>query len=69
MTQNTGEWFVANEFAQVRLTIDTTGNDPRLCIEDLSSGLTRKLDAFVLASLIKATEEQIARYMDPDLGA
>jgi hypothetical protein len=29
---------LANEFANVRLSIDTQGNDPRLRIEDLDSG-------------------------------
>jgi hypothetical protein len=50
-----GEWIIANEFAQVRLTVDTNGNDPRLCIEDLATERRIYLDAF-----------ELARYMDPN---
>lgn len=61
-----GEWIIANEFAQVRLTIDTNGNDPRLCIEDLATERRIYLDAFGLAGLTTATLEELARYMDPN---
>ncbi len=61
-----GEWIIANEFAQVRLTIDTNGNDPRLCIEDLATERRIYLDAFGLAGLTTATPEELARYMDPN---
>ena len=60
-----GEWIIVNEFAQVRLTIDTNGNDPRLCIEDLATERRIYLDAFGLAGLTTATPEELARYMDP----
>lgn len=61
-----GKWIIANEFAQVRLTVDTNGNDPRLCIEDLASERRIYLDAFGLAGLTTATPEELARYMDPN---
>jgi hypothetical protein len=60
------EWILSNEFAQVRLTIDTSGNDPRLRIEDLSSDNSVALDAFMLLGLTTATEEELTRHMDPD---
>ncbi len=60
------EWVLANEFAQVRLTIDTSGNDPRLRIEDLSSGQSVALDAFMLMGLTTATEQELTRHMDPN---
>jgi hypothetical protein len=60
------EWILSNEFAQVRLTIDTNGNDPRLLIEDLSSENSVALDAFMLAGLTTATEEELTRHMDPN---
>jgi hypothetical protein len=60
------EWVLANEFAHVRLTIDTSGNDPRLRIEDLSSGVAVALDAFILAALTTATPEELAQLMDPN---
>jgi hypothetical protein len=59
-------WVLTNEFAQVRLTVDTNGNDPRLRVEDLSSGLSVALDAFLLAALTTATEEELTRHMDPN---
>jgi hypothetical protein len=61
-----GEWIVVNEFAQVRLSIDTNGNDPRLCIEDLATERRIYLDAFGLAGLTTATPEELTRYMDPN---
>jgi hypothetical protein len=60
------EWILSNEFAQVRLTIDTNGNDPRLLIEDLSSENSVALDAFMLMGLTTATEEELTRHMDPN---
>ena len=60
------EWIIANEFAHVRLTIDNSGNDPRLRIEDLSSGTSVALDAFMLAGLTTATAEELSRHMDPN---
>jgi hypothetical protein len=60
------EWIITNEFAQVRLTIDNLGNDPRLKIEDLTTNLTIALDAFMLASLTTASEEELKRHMDPN---
>jgi hypothetical protein len=60
------EWVLANEFAHVRLTIDTNGNDPRLRIEDLASGNSVALDAFMLLGLTTATEEELRRHMDPN---
>ncbi len=59
------QWLLSNEFAQVRLTVDTNGNDPRLLIEDLASGKTVALDAFMLMGLTTATEEELTRHMDP----
>ena len=60
------EWIITNEFAQVRLTIDTLGNDPRLRIEDLSTNQSIALDAFMLAGLTTASEAELARHMDPN---
>jgi hypothetical protein len=60
------EWLLSNEFAHVRLTIDTTGNDPRLLIEDLASDNSVALDAFMLQGLTTATDEELTRLMDPN---
>jgi hypothetical protein len=59
-------WIIANEFAQVRLTIDRRGNDPRLRIEDLTNDVSVAFDAFMLAGLTTASSEDLARHMDPN---
>jgi hypothetical protein len=61
-----GVWLIANEFAQVRLTIDRSGYDPRLVIEDLTTDRVIMLDAFMLAGLTTATAEAFDRHMDPN---
>jgi hypothetical protein len=60
------EWIIANEFAQVRLTIDRRGNDPRLRIDDLANDVSVAFDAFLLAGLTTASAEDLARHMDPN---
>jgi hypothetical protein len=63
---NGNEWIFGNEFAQVRVTIDTSGNDPRLKIEDFATGNTVALDAFTLSGLTTMSEAELARIMDPN---
>lgn len=58
-------WVLTNEFGQVALALDRRGNDIRLSIEDLATGRTILLDAFVLASLVSSSPEDIARHLDP----
>ena len=68
-TRDTGsaqEWIISNEFAQVRLTIDRRGNDPRLRIEDMATDVSVAFDAFMLAGLTTASADDLARHMDPD---
>lgn len=60
------EWIISNEFAQVRLTIDRRGNDPRLRIEDLTNDVSAAFDALLLAGLTTASTEDLARHMDPN---
>jgi hypothetical protein len=64
--RNLQEWIIANEFAQVRLTVDRRGNDPRLRIEDLTNDVSVAFDAFLLAGLTTASAEDLARHMDPN---
>jgi hypothetical protein len=59
-------WILANEFANVRVSIDTRGNDPRLRIEDLDSGMTICLDAFALSTLTLLDGETLAAHAAPD---
>lgn len=58
-------WTLANEFGHVELSLDRRGNDVRLCIEDLTSGKVILLDAFVLASLVTTSSDNIERHLDP----
>jgi hypothetical protein len=58
-------WTLANEFGHVELSLDRRGNDVRLCIEDLTSGKVILLDAFVLASLVTTSADNIERHLDP----
>lgn len=60
------EWILTNEFAQVRLTIDRQGNDLRLKIEDLTTDAAIALDAFMLAGLTTASEDELRHHMDPN---
>ncbi len=56
---------VDNEFAAVRLTIDRSGNGPRLRIEDLSSAQVTYLDALTLEALTWASPERLRALLDP----
>jgi hypothetical protein len=59
---------IGNEFAQVSVNFDTTGNSPRLRLEDLRSGRVRYLDALELETIIWLPEKRLAALMDPSAG-
>jgi hypothetical protein len=65
--KNNGDdsWILANEFAQVRLFIDQKGSGPRLCIEDLQTGMSVYLDSLVLAGLVLVSEKILEVHIDP----
>ncbi|HEV7871191.1 MAG: hypothetical protein JWR28_2679 [Modestobacter sp.] len=46
-----------NEFASVRLTLDTAGHGPRLLVEDTETGAEILLSPIELASLCLATSD------------
>jgi hypothetical protein len=48
---------LVNEFAAVRLSLDESGNGPRLLVEDLESGEQVFLCPLELASFTEATPE------------
>jgi len=48
---------VANEFATVRVALDTRGNGPRLLVEDLENGAQILLSPLELASLCLASPQ------------
>lgn len=61
---------VSNEFAAVRVTIDRSGSDPRLRIEDLTEGHVLYLDAFQLSALAGSAKDATMAWMIPrDLDA
>ncbi|HTP83672.1 MAG TPA: hypothetical protein VMQ11_12055 [Alphaproteobacteria bacterium] len=59
-------WTLANEFAQVRLSLDREGHAPRLRIEDAQTGMAICLDPLVLAGLVWASDDELAVHVDPD---
>ena len=56
---------LANEFAQVEVVLDETGNGPRLRVVDLKTGKAGYLDPLELESLAWATKDELAPLMDP----
>ena len=66
MKEQEKAWFLSNEFARVRLSLDHKGNAPRLRIEDLDSGTSICLDSLLLAGLVWATDETLAIHVDPE---
>jgi hypothetical protein len=56
---------VDSEFACVKLSIDRSGNGPRLRIEDLAHDRVGYLDALTLEALCWASEEHLRALLDP----
>jgi hypothetical protein len=59
------EGIVGSEFAKVAVRFDTSGNAPRLRLEDLRSGRVRYLDALELETIIWLPEERLTALLDP----
>jgi len=60
-----GDGIVGSEFAEVAVRFDTSGNAPRLRLEDLRSGRVRYLDALELETIIWLPEERLTAFLDP----
>ena len=58
MMNDDGSIELASEFANVRVSLDSSGRGPRLKVEDLESDAVAYLDAIELASMCHATDEQ-----------
>ena len=56
---------VGSEFAEVSVRFDTSGNAPRLRLEDLRSGRVRYLDALELETIIWLPDERLTSLLDP----
>lgn len=54
---------IGNEFATVRLVLDTHGNGPRLLVEDVENGSRIWLSPLELASLCLATPEDRVNWL------
>ncbi|NMD61396.1 UNVERIFIED_ORG: hypothetical protein FNL38_102213 [Nocardia globerula] len=54
---------LANEFAVVRVSLDTSGNGPRLLVEDVETGDRIFLSPLELASLCLATPDDREEWM------
>jgi hypothetical protein len=54
---------LVNEFAAVRITLDTAGHDSRLVISDIESGDEIVLSPIELASLCQATPEDRVNWL------
>lgn len=65
MAEPTADDVVESEFASVRVSIDRTGNDPRLRIEDLRTGQVGFLDALELETLAWLPEGGLHKLLDP----
>ncbi|TAM65640.1 hypothetical protein [Mycobacterium sp.] len=59
---------ISNEFAEVSVNFDTSGNSPRLRLEDLRSGRVRYLDALELETIIWLSDERLTALLDPSAG-
>jgi hypothetical protein len=56
---------VSSEFADVSVSVDTEGNDPRLKIEDMKTGRVGYLDALELETLAWLPEGGLHKLLDP----
>jgi hypothetical protein len=56
---------LSNEFATVRVQLDTEANGPRLRVEDTSTGIAIYLDPLELQSLAWATHADLAVFARP----
>ena len=59
-----GENVLDSEFAQVAVKLDTSGNAPRLRLQDLRSGRVRYLDALELETVIWLPDERLTGLLD-----
>lgn len=56
---------VGSEFAVVDVRVDTTGNGPRLRVEDLRTGRVRFFDALELETIVWLPEGHLQQLLDP----
>jgi hypothetical protein len=59
-------YLLANEFASVRVEVDSAANGPRLKLTDLSSGMHAFFDPLELQSLAWVSHADLAGILSPD---
>jgi hypothetical protein len=64
-SQDAGGLHLTNEFASVSVSIDASGNGPRLRIENRQNGVAICLDPLELASLTWLDHERLGPFLDP----
>lgn len=65
MPEEDVNWLLKNEYASVKVTVDTAGKGTRLKVEDLSSGTHIYLDPIELQALAWATREDLSVFTRP----
>jgi hypothetical protein len=65
MPEDDVQWLIKNEYASVKVTVDTEGKGTRLKVEDLSSGTVIYLDPLELQALAWATREDLSAFTRP----
>ena len=56
---------VGSEFAEVRVSVDSSANGPRLRLEDARTGRVRFLDALELETIVWLPEGHLTQLLDP----
>lgn len=65
MATPTDAQVVHNEFAQVTVAVDDSGNSPRLRLVDLKTGRCRYLDALELETIVWLPDGHMQQLLDP----
>lgn len=60
-----GRWILANEFAEVAVSLDLTANGPRLRLEDLRSGRVRYASPLDLECFVFGPSGHLEALLDP----
>ena len=65
MPDDDTQWQLKNEYASVKVTVDTEGKGTRLRVEDVASGSVIYLDPIELQALAWATKEDLSIFTRP----
>jgi hypothetical protein len=65
MPEEDVNWLLKNEYASVKVTVDTEAKGTRLKVEDISTGTSIYLDPIELQALAWATKEDLSVFTRP----